>query len=227
MSSVVQRAKRNWLLGVLALIGLATSAHATNLVTNGGFEDLQGAYNTGTAFVTLAAPSNVIPGWTVQSGSVDWIGNYWQPSQGTMSLDLAGYYQHGLILSDPFATQVGKTYRVSFDMAGNPDQGYAKSLVSVATADQSLASYIFSFDQSGNTRSNMGWVTKTFDFVAQYDNSQIIFGDFTNLDTNPNEAWGAALDNVSVEILPEPATFALLGAGLAVLLCYRRPARRG
>lgn len=219
--------KGNWLIIIVVLIGLSSSAHATNLLTNGGFEDLQGAYNPGAAFVTLAAPSNAIPGWTVQSGSVDWIESYWQASQGTKSLDLAGYYQHGLILSDPFATQVGKTYRVSFDMAGNPDQPYAKSLVSVATADQALASYIFTFDQSGNTKSNMGWVTKIFDFVAQYDSTQIIFGDFTNMATNPNEAWGAALDNVSVEVLPEPATFALFGAGLAVLLCYRRPARRG
>lgn len=221
---------RNALIAVLALMISSTSAHATNLLTNGGFEDTRGTYSSAAPFVTLEAGSSAIPGWTVQQGSVDWIGSYWQPSEGSKSLDLAGYYQHGQISSDPFATIIGRSYLVSFDMAGNPDQSYLKQLVTLATADLMLDSYVFSFDQTGNTKSDMGWITNSFEFVAQYETTRIIFGDVTNILTNPREAWGAALDNVSVQLVPdpvpEPATFALFAAGFLGLVVTRSTGRR-
>lgn len=219
------------------LIGLNGIARA-NLITNGSFED--GTYSSNDPFITLNQGSTAITGWTVKSGSIDWINTYWNASDGSKSLDLAGYYQHGLI-STTFNATVGQTYRVQFDMAGNPDQPYAKSLVSVSTGDLPPSSHIFTFDQGTNNKNNMGWETKYFDFVAQAPGANpgdsiavtLMFGDVTgqlingvpDLSLDPNESWGAALDNVRVDPVPEPSTFLLLGAGLAGVAGLRRKSR--
>ncbi|GAM11543.1 PEP-CTERM motif protein [Geobacter sp. OR-1] len=214
-------------LGLLLVV--SNSAHA-NLITNGSFE---GNYDVG-QFTTVFAdehngvPNHVIDGWTVVGGSIDWIGSYWKASKGDKSIDLAGAYQHGFILGAEFDTVVGKTYRVQFDMAGNPDKPYAKSLMTVSTSsDPSIGTYTFTFDQTGNTHRNMGWETKFFDFVALNDKSQLYFGDVTG-DQTYDQAWGAALDNVSVDLapVPEPSTIFLLGAGLAGLGIFGRRFRK-
>ena len=207
------------------LIGVTGMAQA-NLITNGSFED--GNYSSSAPFMTLSASdASPIEGWTVAIGSVDWINGYWQASGlvGTKSLDLAGYQQHGLIISDPFNIEEGKTYRVQFDMAGNPDQRYDKTLVSVSFGDASGISHYFTFDQNGNTKAQMGWETKFFDFVAFESGATVIsFGDTTV----GGDSWGAAIDNVSVDLapIPEPSTFLLLGGGIAGLAIYMRRVRR-
>ncbi len=60
----------------------------TNLITNGSFEN--GNYNANPNFMTLGAGATNIDGWTVGSGSIDWILTYWQASNGRFSLDLSG-----------------------------------------------------------------------------------------------------------------------------------------
>jgi choice-of-anchor C domain-containing protein len=209
-------------LGLVA--GVAGTAHA-NLLSNGSFE----GGGEGYSYVTITnndAGDKTIPGWTVQ-GSVDWINNYWQAGDGTKSLDLAGLYQHGMVLSDRFSTTVGTTYRVQFDMAGNPDQSYDKLLGAVYTDDADPYNvHHFDFIQTGHDKTNMGWETLSFDFVATKEMSQIAFFDET-IGSDP-EAWGAALDDVSVDPapVPEPSTVFLLGAGLAGCCLFGRK-RRG
>lgn len=200
-------------LGLLAGVSIAEA----NLITNGSFES--GSFPGSTPFVTVGPGSDIIDGWSVIDGSIDWINTYWQASDGTKSIDLAGNHQHGLIVGTAFDTVAGQTYRVQFDMAGNPDRPYNKSLVSVSTGD-AITTHAFTFEQAGNTHQDMGWVTQYFDFMAISDSAELFFGDITN-ELNPDEAWGAALDNVRVDAVPEPSTFLLLGAGLAAL-CFRR-----
>lgn len=190
------------------MFGLISQASATNLILNGSFES--GKY-PGSSFITLYAVNNDIENWTVTTGSIDYIGGYWQASHGYRSIDLSGYHQAGEIeVSQPFQTTDGQQYLVTFDMAGNPDVQGVKDL-RVTVAGQF---YDFQFNSTGKTKTNMGWVTKSFIFTAKGDNSML---KFTSLTTS---AWGPALDNVSVMVIPEPGTFLLLGLVIVGYLGY-------
>jgi choice-of-anchor C domain-containing protein len=187
---------------------LSPAAQAVELINNGGFEanPFQGA-----GFMTF---SSGLSGWSI-SGSVDLIKDYWAPASGSYSLDLNG--GGASTISQAFATQIGMTYNVSFSMAGNPDGGGNKSINASVTTPNT-----YTFDISNSTHANMGWVTKTFSFVATSNSSTLSFvGDAAN------GPYGAALDNVSVSAVPEPATYAMMLAGLSLMGYVARNRRHG
>jgi choice-of-anchor C domain-containing protein len=233
-------------------IGLFLSACGVaeaNLITNGSFES--GSYSGGTNFETLYTGSTSITGWTVRSGSIDWINQYWDASEGARSIDLAGLNSGSI--STNLNTIVGQSYRVQFEMAGNPDRDYAKTMVAISAlpdpSNNTLQNYnrivtaidlgelapldtptssaqIYTFIQTGHTRDSMGWETKVFEFVAESALTQLLFGDLTS---SLEPYYGAALDNVRaerVEPVPEPCTFLLLGAGIAGIGLLRGKQRR-
>ena len=78
-------------LGGLAVIALAGATLAFSGLTNGSFET--GTYvDNGSGFEQLNAGDTSLTGWTVDSGSVDWIGTYWPAQDGSMSIDMSGAY---------------------------------------------------------------------------------------------------------------------------------------
>jgi choice-of-anchor C domain-containing protein len=203
---------RKVIIGPLLAIGVAATAANADLIYNGSFEigTLSGSYTT------LYAGSTNISGWTVDTGSIDYIGSYWQASQGSRSIDMNGYYQAGAItVAQSLATVAGQQYRVTFDMAGNPDHGGQVKSLQVSAAGQSAA---YTFDTTGKSRSNMGWVTKTFDFVAAGPATTL---SFASLMPTP-EAWGPALDNVRMEAVPAPGAAFLGVIGLGLVGWVRR-----
>jgi choice-of-anchor C domain-containing protein len=202
-------------LAALAVFAaLSPVAHAAvELINNGGFESPVNAFSG--SFITLGSG---LDGWNIDSGSVDLIKTYWAPASGNYSLDLNGGSAGSI--SQSFATQIGLTYTVSFSMAGNPDGGGNKSIQATVTTPNT-----YTFDITGATRANMGWVTQTFNFVATSNSSTLSF-----VGNPTNTAYGAALDNVSVvAAVPEPATYGMLLAGLGMvgLLARRRRAGGG
>ncbi len=203
------------LLMVVALAGFAQA----NLTTNGSFESLSPSSSLSSVgtYVTLYEGATDINGWTVigavnlanHTESIDYIGSYWSASDGDRSLDLNGYYGQGGVFQT-IQTAAGAVYSVAFDMAGNPDRQDTKTM-NVAVADTSSSVYydteVFTFSTIGKTRTNMGWVGKSWTFTAQSNSTDLYF--LSGMDG----AWGPALDNVVVTMLsPAPAIVPVPGA---------------
>jgi len=202
---------------VLALALGAASAHADliNLISNGSFED--GAKKIG-RFVTVKPQEATITDWRVTSGTVDYIGTYWQASDGNRSIDLTGTPDNGT-LATTFTTTPGITYKVLFDLAGNfeiSDTNYRSVKVSAGNHSNTYTFYKpenWSFD-------NMGWQTQTFYFTA-LDHKTILT--FQSLSTHPY--CGPTLDNVRAYATPLPPPVVLLGSGLLGLVLWGRRRR--
>lgn len=191
------------LTGFSASFLLATNpAQAINLINNGSFEN--SSLGSGFKLVFLSGVSTAINGWTVTSGSIDYINQQWQASDGSFSLDLSGYVGSAGSIAQTFATTQGNQYLVSFDLAGNPNPPPTVKTLRLSAGGSSQD---FTFDVTGKNYTNMGWSPQTFSFVASGDSTTL---SFASLD---NSGAGPALDNVVVTAVPEPLT--ILGAGVA------------
>ncbi|MDD5139888.1 MAG: immunoglobulin domain-containing protein [Verrucomicrobiales bacterium] len=166
---------------------------AVSLLVNGSFENPPGinpyaVFNTGTSLL----------GWVVENGTVEIVGTYWQSAEGAQSLDLNGIFEQiGTIYQD-FATTPGQTYKVRFAYAGNPECGLPTlKTANVFWDSQTLTN--LSFDTTGHTLTNMGWIYYEQIVTATSSNSRIRFQA-----TSPTFC-GLTLDDVSVTpTAPQP-----------------------
>jgi len=171
------------------------------LIRNGGFEE---APRT-PVFLNLRGGSSALPGWVVTGEGIDLVGaGYWRSAEGTYAIDLDGsdrsrttppYVRGGI--AQTFATRTGKRYRVTFDLAGNPNRGPAKKPMRVRAAGDSAD---FVFDATGKTGQNMGWVAKEWVFTAAADSTTL---EFTSLTRSPETGFAAAIDRVAVVLLDD------------------------
>lgn len=202
---------------LLTAIIAATFALPANaaVILNGSFEE--GTFGSG-PFDTLAAGSGAITGWSIGGAGVDWIGSFWQASDGGRSLDMSALDAGSVAQS--LATVAGTRYLVSFDLSGNP--GGAPPIKDIDVTVNGIDASTFGYEIGNNTESAMGWLTYSYEFVATGATSVLAF---TSLTGTP---FGPALDNVRIEalnaVVPEPATWAsmILGLGLVGVIGRRR-----
>lgn len=201
---------------VVALtFGAASGVQAATLV-NGSFE-IGPNPNVGPGFITLGTGNSSITGWTVTGGSIDYIGSYWMAQDGSRSIDLAGT-SLGTLTQTLTDTIVGQRYAVDFWVSKNPDGGAA-----TRTGTFSAGGQTFNFSYAvPNSRTNMNWQLETFEFIASSTMTDLSFA----ADASAGCCFGPALDNVSIDAVPEPATWAMMIGGFALVGGALRSARR-
>lgn len=190
---------RKYLYALVSLltVTLLLPTFASALGTNGSFEN-------GTApgvFLTVTAPNTTdITGWSVDSGSVDYIGTYWPSSDGVRNLDLNGLAKGAV--SQDVPTTVGATYTVGFDLSGNPDSrpvddplySPTNKIVRVGASGTTTQDYPFDTSVKGNSLTDMKWEHHTYVFVATAATTTLSFA------SQIEGAFGPALDNVTIEM---------------------------
>jgi choice-of-anchor C domain-containing protein len=206
---------------VAVLCTFITLPATADLIQNGSFEI---GTNPG-SHTTLYEGSTAITGWTVIGSSVtiadesiDYIGTTWQASDGSRSLDLNGYYGTGGV-EQVISTTIGNTYVVTFDMAGNPDDGPTIKTMDVLAIGTTTQSQSYSFDITGKSRTAMGWLPMKFTFVADAESTTL---QFMSTVTGQQNAWGPALDNVSVVPVPGAVLLGMLGLSVAGVKLRKR-----
>ena len=189
-SSIVSAA-----IALVASLSLAGSAFAFTGVSNGSFES---GTSTANPFDTLPAGSTAITDWTIDSGSIDWIGSYWQAAEGSRSIDLNGN-DPGAV-SQTLTTTIGNTYVVTFGLSGNPDGAPTAKTLTVGATGAPAVVYTFDTASAGTTLADMKWAVQTYSFLATSSSTVL---SFTSTTVGP---FGPALDNVVVsEIVPTKA----------------------
>jgi choice-of-anchor C domain-containing protein len=187
------------IVAVIAAIALPVTALAGGAVGNGSFET-GNFVNGGSGLEVLAAGTanaGDITGWTVTSGTVDWVSTYWTSEDGSKSLDMNGTPTSAVAstvgaISQSLATTVNNMYVIRFFLAGNPTCGPStKNLVVRATG---TAPQTYSFTNTSTTTiSNMGWEAETYSFAAMGSSTTLTFA----ADPSNTSNCGPALDNIS------------------------------
>ena len=198
---------------------LSTNIARTHNLIGGGI--FNGSFESGIdpgLSINLGAPdSTTIQGWTVKSGSIDYIGSRWVAGDGNRCLDLNGL-DPGTMMQTVSGLAPGQHYELSFLLAGNPEAG-----PTVKTLQASVGTFFqnYTFDITGATTAHLGWTSKKLDFTAT---SPLMDVTFTSLTAG---AYGPALDSVNLTLVPEPGVWVLAGASLVLISLIRRAGRSG
>ena len=169
----------------MAFVGSASAAFTG--LTNGSFET--GAYtDNGSGFQQLDAPNTDIAGWSVDAGSVDWIGTYWPAPDGAMSIDMSG--ADAGTLSQTFDTTIGNTYTVTFLVSGNPAGPPAVKTLELSATGGTTG--LYTHDTTGTDLTTMVWTPQTYEFFATSATTTLTFTSTTA------GAYGPAIDAVAV-----------------------------
>lgn len=173
---------------LLAGAGDATaSAQTVSRFDDGSFEYPRATANS---FADLSAGQTIGP-WQVATGTVDLIGaGFWQAAEGDQSVDLNGASPGAV--AQTFTTVPGANYTVTYALAGNPGGAPALKTGSALIDGQDFQD--FSFNTTGKSFTNMGYVDRQFTFRATNSATTIAFAS-----TTANSAYGPVVDDIRIE----------------------------
>ena len=198
------------LLGLAVVAATAQSASAATIL-NGSFEDT----SPDGVFDTLAAGDGDIANWTIDSGTVDFIGSYWEADDGTNSIDMTGV-SIGTISQLITGLTSGVKYMITFAMSGNPDNGPGSKFMTVnAGGETGIYEYVVG---ALNSHAMMKWEDFQFFFTAGSTSELLTFAAVAENAC----CFGPALDNVSISAVPLPASAPLILGALGALVVLRR-----
>jgi hypothetical protein len=220
--------RRGILLGAISFaLALSPAARAQNLLVNGGFTNpvIPGSQD-------FLLGTNQLTGWTVSAGnislqSVAYATTFTQitqanqtptgfPANPSQEIDLTGASASGgMIMQDISSALSGQTYHFSIDnyRYGNfSGLAFQVSIFNIAIPGSPvlIASQTFATPQGVLT--NVG-----FNFVATNANIRVVIQDISGSDTNAG--W---VDNASIVLVPETATWGAIGGVFALGLMWRR-----
>jgi choice-of-anchor C domain-containing protein len=208
----------------LIFSGLACGAAHAAIVVNGSFELGIGP----PAIIKTLNPGvngNDLTGWSVTVKNIDWY-RRWTASDGNYSLDMVGSQGNGARLTQTLNLVAGRRYLLTFDQSANPGTLVSENPFTLDVLLNNVFAGSFAYVRTGaETEANMMWVARSLVFVAPANATALTF---TN--TAGAERGGAALDNVAVDPVPEPAAWTLLIAGFGLVghaLRRQRPTAPG
>jgi PEP-CTERM motif-containing protein/uncharacterized protein DUF642 len=226
-----------------AALFCGSNAMAYNLVTNGGFESTtngsgqMGLFTDATGWVTNGYNFIFTPGSADTTGVQSSYGNLqlWGPHNGgdpsnTLGaspsggnyIGADGAFQVGAITQTINGLVAGQKYSVGFDWAGAQQYTFNGNTTEqwiVSLGSQSFSTTVAQDVSHGFT----GWTHTTFTFTAD-SNSETL--SFLAAGTPDGEPPFSLLDSVTMTAVPEPASMAIMGSGLAALGFIRRRRKR-
>jgi len=198
------------------LLAVATNLAQANLLTNGSFES--GAFAPpSNQTMSLAPGSTALSGWQIVNDSLAWIGvgDPWglDAQDGNLFLDLSDYSAGAPFggIQQTFATTPGYKYTTTFHLGSSTRWGRPAALTASAAGQSATFT-------SATVGTNNDWQQFSFVFVASSTATTLSFVGSSGVNY-------IGLDNVitTVSAVPEPASYALMMAGITVLgLAARR-----
>jgi hypothetical protein len=200
-------------------IWFTPSSGFTQSISDGGFEQVRG-------YTYVTGPGSIGP-WTINQGSAAVVnGGYGVAHSGTQVLVVA-------LISSPSTTTVsqdisglipGDWYRVSFFTSVYRISPFSGEVINNVKLGSGSLEFTYSMDSESSrfgVEPNTPWVERSFDFLASESTlpleitaSHLGYGGFVGF------------DDFSLQQIPEPTTFGLMGIGCVVSYCYHRKNRR-
>lgn len=202
-------------LSALALLAGIAQAAPVNLIVNGGFEATAVADNS---WVNVSS----IAGWTLAAGPGTGfeirnnVEGAAKEGKNFIELDTNG---NTAITQTLAGLSAGSLYELSFWYSPRVNQGAATNGINAFWNDQQLGATL-----SGDGGTVNAWTEQRFSVAAQGGSNVLRFAA-----VGLSDGLGGNLDNVrlngpalNVSAVPEPASLALVGLGLAVAAAVRR-----
>jgi hypothetical protein len=231
----------------IGLAGLPAQVAAQQLIQNGGFETVPSGTTQSYQIAnnSTASPTSSLPYWSTGTNSSGinclvyggvnnmcgtgylnsgvsatfWVFPGVSPNGGNfVGADSAATYANAISQSVS-GLVIGKTYNLTFYQAGAQQQGFSGT-----TTDQWQVTFGSSPNQDSTlmhvaSESDVGWNSQSMLFTASATTQTLTF---LALGTPNSDPPFALLDGVSLIQVPEPASIALLGFGIAGVAGLRR-----